>query len=583
MGGSPDCLNNVFEDATSVQEELDRRIFCLRTLFETSRELDALIQPKKILDTFLLMTMGPLGFTRGAAALVNTGSGALVVTSRGFTEAENDKLKEDLPQACNRYFPKRDSTEISVPRVQILKDNFGDCPLLQDHRGVLVLWSMNEEYCGIIGLGSKISGESLDENDSDILLNLTNILVSALARAIYTTNIQQLNSDLQKKNLALQDALNQAERAREELDRRVYHLKTLSDLNSELSPIIRIDDLLENFLLVAMGTFGVSKGIALFYDRETKEVKTAVRGLEHGKDLSPESVDRLLYKSFGGAEKRALTPMSVTRITAAREIFAETGIGADIETGVLYVINQTTLGVVGLGPSISGTALSEEERELLLTHIRSLMVYLKNAGAFEKIQILNEDLVQRNEELRRTIAELTEARLTIAILEKARAQIKSLIQREMERVGRASLPSLIMILVLATVVGVLFNFASPQRIPLLPEVLFRTASATVDAPEAKSLLDSAEAVLVDARPKELYDRKHIKGAINIPSALFDIIYAMKLADLDEDKEIIVYGRHISKRYDEEVAYRLKQQDHENVRVLAGGLHAWEHQGYQTEQ
>ena len=95
-------------------------------------------------------------------------------------------------------------------------------------------------------------------------------------------------------------------------------------------------------------------------------------------------------------------------------------------------------------------------------------------------------------------------------------------------------------------------------------------------------MDEGRAVLVDARPQELFVQKHIKGAINVPSALFDIVHMMKLGNLEDEELIIVYGRTISKRYDEEVAHRLRQRDHENVKVLAGGLRAWESAHYQVE-
>jgi rhodanese-related sulfurtransferase len=89
-------------------------------------------------------------------------------------------------------------------------------------------------------------------------------------------------------------------------------------------------------------------------------------------------------------------------------------------------------------------------------------------------------------------------------------------------------------------------------------------------------------VLVDARPKELFDQKHIPNAINVPLALFDIMHMMKLNNLDPETPLIVYGSNISRRYDEELAFRLKQRDHDHVVVLAGGLGGWEAQGYPVQ-
>ena len=52
---------------------------------------------------------------------------------------------------------------------------------------------------------------------------------------------------------------------------------------------------------------------------------------------------------------------------------------------------------------------------------------------------------------------------------------------------------------------------------------------------------------------------------------------MKLGSrLQPGQVVVVYGRTFSKHYDEEVAYRLMQR-HDDVRVLTGGMTAWEKQ------
>ncbi|MFH2220314.1 MAG: rhodanese-like domain-containing protein, partial [Pseudomonadota bacterium] len=99
----------------------------------------------------------------------------------------------------------------------------------------------------------------------------------------------------------------------------------------------------------------------------------------------------------------------------------------------------------------------------------------------------------------------------------------------------------------------------------------------IDPRAVQLLLGKGDAVLVDARSPELFARGHIPEAINIPAPLFDIIYPMKLAPgLQPGQAVVVYGRTFSKHYDEEVAYRILQR-HENVRVMTGGIAAWEKQ------
>jgi rhodanese-related sulfurtransferase len=573
------------EELNKTREELDKQVFYFKTLYEASRELDALIQPRKIMDAFLLMTLGSLGITQGLVALFNTETRQSYVVGRGIPEPGIETFKETLPQFFDHYFSQRPGSASSFPKIQIIRENLIEHMPLAVERGTLTLWSVGEEYVGVTMLGSKISDEPQTEDDSYLLFHLTNILIGALSRAISTMSIQQLNAGLQKKNVVLEDALNEVQRASEELDRRVFHLKTIADLHSELSPSVHLDTLLQTFLLMIMGTFGVTRGFALFLDREaqeTKKVRAAFRGVEAAEYPSPASVERLLYKCFDGLESRRLTPLGVFRILNASEIFEEHGIAIGKGTGLLFYIDQALLGIIALGPTMSGPSLSKDEEELLFTQSTSLMIYLKNAKAFEKISDLNEGLIEKNEELQKTITELTEAKHKIVILEKARAHIRAIIQRERERSGRMNALDVALILLMATVIAVLFNFANPQGIRLFPETLFRPASALVDVKEAKELLDSGKAVLVDARPKEFFEQRHIQGAINLPPALFDIIYMMKLAHLDSEAEILVYGRSISKLYDEEVAHRLRQRDHERVRILSGDLDRLRSHGFQVQ-
>ena len=57
---------------------------------------------------------------------------------------------------------------------------------------------------------------------------------------------------------------------------------------------------------------------------------------------------------------------------------------------------------------------------------------------------------------------------------------------------------------------------------------------------------------------------------------------MTLADADKEIEIIVYGRSISRHYDEEVANKLSIRSHKNVKILKGGLSAWKKSGCPVE-
>ena len=47
--------------------------------------------------------------------------------------------------------------------------------------------------------------------------------------------------------------------------------------------------------------------------------------------------------------------------------------------------------------------------------------------------------------------------------------------------------------------------------------------------------------------------------------------------LKPEQTVLVYGRTVSRRYDEDVAQRILER-HEHVNVLEGGMRAWEEKG-----
>jgi 3-mercaptopyruvate sulfurtransferase SseA len=80
-------------------------------------------------------------------------------------------------------------------------------------------------------------------------------------------------------------------------------------------------------------------------------------------------------------------------------------------------------------------------------------------------------------------------------------------------------------------------------------------------------------------PVNFYEKRHIKGAVNMPLSLFDIVYMMTFDEEEKEKQIVVYGETISKLYDLELANKLILRGHENVKILAGGVSDWQKKGY----
>jgi hypothetical protein len=56
-----------------------------------------------------------------------------------------------------------------------------------------------------------------------------------------------------------------------ELDRRLFHIRTLYDVSRELLGLTDIQTILKNFLLMTMGNFGALQGFVLTQDTLTRQ------------------------------------------------------------------------------------------------------------------------------------------------------------------------------------------------------------------------------------------------------------------------------------------------------------------------
>jgi CRP-like cAMP-binding protein/rhodanese-related sulfurtransferase len=157
--------------------------------------------------------------------------------------------------------------------------------------------------------------------------------------------------------------------------------------------------------------------------------------------------------------------------------------------------------------------------------------------------------------------------------------------RESERqvqVPGLSLVALFIIIGLSLLFGISSNLSNPHGIPLIPKSLSLEPIPTVTNLQAFEKYKEGKALFIDARPSNFFKQKHIKGALNIPLALFDIAYLIELGEGDREKEIIIYGKTLSHLYDEQAAEKLILRGHTNTKILQGGLSIWEKSGYPLE-
>lgn len=151
------------------------------------------------------------------------------------------------------------------------------------------------------------------------------------------------------------------------------------------------------------------------------------------------------------------------------------------------------------------------------------------------------------------------------------------------RNSRVSFLDFLLVLGVSVLLAVTFNFSNPYGIPLVPERPDTDSIVTISPVVAMADIKRGDTMIVDAMPSNFYQKRHIKGAVNMPMSLFDIVYLMSFSDDDKAKEIVVYGNSISRPYDLEIANKLLLRGYTDVKVLQGGLGAWEAKGYPVEE
>jgi rhodanese-related sulfurtransferase len=99
------------------------------------------------------------------------------------------------------------------------------------------------------------------------------------------------------------------------------------------------------------------------------------------------------------------------------------------------------------------------------------------------------------------------------------------------------------------------------------------ASEMVTVAQARAW--SADAIWIDARPQEDFDREHVPGALLLNEDRWNELLPQMLAVWSPEKRVVVYCSSQRCGSSREVAHRLrKEAGLTNVFVLGGGWEAW---------
>jgi class 3 adenylate cyclase len=352
-------------DLLQIQTELEKRVYHLKTLCDISRELTEVSTPEETIRNFLLMTMGNFGTTQGLVLIQDAQSCEdLYFLEVGFGSERRTQLRE-----CGGQMLASWSSDGGNDSEAVTGDDLIECS---------VPFAVNGELRGLVGLGPKLVNEPYEEEDRELLSTLLNNLSISLQNARWFENIQKLNETLKEKNVQLEQTL-------DELDRRVYHLKTLYDVSKDIFSTVDSRTILRDFLLMTMGNFGVTQGFVGVTD--TKKGK-----IDHLEFAGYQDQDLWNVKSD---LKRIFTKANARWVSEDECILEDVqDLPHGTSCGVPFCVDDGCYGFLGLGERLIPEPYSDHDRELLTTLINNLVIAYRNAKAFEKIQGLNRDLQQ---------------------------------------------------------------------------------------------------------------------------------------------------------------------------------------------
>lgn len=189
--------------------------------------------------------------------------------------------------------------------------------------------------------------------------------------------------------------------------RAVYKLRALRDFTFGLSGARNFDESLRLALMVIMGTFSVLKGV-LFLEEDGEFRARVSRGLPPGIPPVPKSKDLLSYL------RRVRRPVPVKRARTApvvkRTLGAVEGAVPGLSAEILCPLGtrKGNLGILLLGPSLTGKELTPRQRETLGVMTSFLSANISNHRVVLELSSLNDLLRLQVQENKRLFAGMQE-------------------------------------------------------------------------------------------------------------------------------------------------------------------------------
>ncbi|HGY10892.1 MAG TPA: rhodanese-like domain-containing protein [Desulfobacterales bacterium] len=145
----------------------------------------------------------------------------------------------------------------------------------------------------------------------------------------------------------------------------------------------------------------------------------------------------------------------------------------------------------------------------------------------------------------------------------------------------------------AVTMGFFYNYFSSSGIALFGQ--WETSNGVVNAiskagsvnvsieinnPEiVRQIIQKKERIILDVRPREVYEEGHLPGALSFPWMEFDRVIDKLLEITDRQSPILVYCSGFECMDSHHFATNLKNMRFTDIKVYPGGFRQWQEVGY----
>ena len=240
----------------------------------------------------------------------------------------------------------------------------------------------------------------------------------------------------------MEDEVKEGKHSQRELERRIFHLKTLYDLGQEIGYARGTDEIFKSLLMMIIGTFGASSGFILLCDVSRGKIETFTqRGMgRNSPDIFSQAIESGCCRELNEITDALI--LDEGSQVQKKEKFFDLLSSFHTKIWIPFVVDSNLRGGIGLGDKLSGDSYTQDDQELLSTMSTQGAVAIENArlhqARIEALENSKKELEQLNRAKSRALDHLShELRTPLAVIQGNIRILKRKVQAESTPIVRA--------------------------------------------------------------------------------------------------------------------------------------------------